>query len=153
MVRKEELLQKELNGIARLLADWPPDAIQDVFDESLRTWRAWNLRRNFKWRWNARLRTTLGRAVFDDWTIELNPILLARHPEQMRGLLVHELAHLVVVWRYGWREGAHGPRWKRLMLAAGESTSATHDLPVEDLRRPRTLRRRMVGKRRRRARR
>lgn len=146
MVSNNEVLRKELNRIAKLLADWPPEEVQGVFDECLRTWRAWNLRRNFKWRWNARLRTTLGRAVFDDWTVELNPILLARHPEQMRGLLVHELAHLVVVWRYGWKESAHGPRWKRLMLQMGESTDATHDLPVEDLRvRPRR-RRRMAGR-------
>lgn len=139
---KRRLYEEGLGQIARLLAAWPPERVDAVIEDALGTWMALHLKRQFRWRWNARLRTTLGRAVFDDWTVELNPLLLARHPEEMEGLIVHELAHLVIVRRHGWTEPAHGDRWKALMRAAGQSTAATHDLPVEDLRVRSTARRR-----------
>lgn len=142
---KQDLYSQEVSAIARLLSDWPPLVVDQLFDEMLTLWGVPEMREHFHWRWNARLRTTLGRAIFDDWTVELNPLLLARHADEMRGLLVHELAHLVIVRRYGFKEPAHGPRWKALMSAAGESTRATHDLPVEDLRQPRRRRRRRVA--------
>ena len=144
---RKRLYEQEVGRIARLLAAWPPHEIDGLFEEMLALWGASKYYHLFRWRWNARLRTTLGRAYFEDWMVELNPLLLARHPEQMRGLLIHELAHLVIVKRYGFREPAHGERWKALMRAAGESTRATHDLPVEDLRvtRRRRRRRRAAG--------
>ena len=146
-MRKEDY-EKEITSIARLLAEWPPETIEATFAELLTLWQAEELGEVLRWRWNSRLRTTLGRASFEDWTVELNPILLARHPAEMRPLLVHELAHLVVVRLHGHREPAHGQRWKTLMVAAGESTRATHNLDVTGLSRPRRRRRRRVAGRR-----
>jgi predicted SprT family Zn-dependent metalloprotease len=79
--------------------------------------------------WNRRLRTALGRADFAARTIELNPILLDRHPRELVPTLVHELCHLVVGPR-----AAHGPRWREAMRALGQRAEACHRLDVSDLR-------------------
>ena len=51
--------------------------------------------------YNARLRTTAGRAFLRRLQIELNPHLLARVPERLDEVLAHEAAHLVVALRHG----------------------------------------------------
>jgi SprT-like protein len=78
--------------------------------------------------WNRRLRTALGRAHFSARTIELNPTLLDRHPEELLPTLVHELCHLIAGAR-----AAHGPRWREAMLAFGLTPEACHRLDVSDL--------------------
>lgn len=78
--------------------------------------------------WNRRLRTALGRAHFAVRTIELNPTLLDRHPEELLPTLVHELCHLIVGARAG-----HGPGWREAMLALGAPPVACHKLDVSDL--------------------
>jgi predicted SprT family Zn-dependent metalloprotease len=78
--------------------------------------------------WNRRLRTALGRADFGARTIELNPTLLDRHPEELLPTLVHELCHLVTGVRAG-----HGPRWREAMRALGVRAEACHRLDVRDL--------------------
>jgi predicted SprT family Zn-dependent metalloprotease len=138
----ESPIEKERRNIAELLRDWPPTVVDAVIDEMLLLWQAENLKERITWRWNARLRTTIGRAMLDDMVLELNPLLLGRNPEEMRGVVVHELAHLVTTNRYGFRVPPHGNEWKSLMRAAGESTRATHSLDVEGLRAKPTRRRR-----------
>ncbi len=86
--------------------------------------------------YNPRLRTTLGRALLDERTVELNPALLRDHPGELLATLVHELAHLVVHARYP-RAAAHGREFRTLMAAAGFTGEATHSLPVAHLRRRR----------------
>ena len=135
-------IDKERRNIAELLRDWPPTVVDAVIDEMLHLWHAEQLREKITWRWNARLRTTIGRAMLDDMVLELNPLLLGRNPEEMRGVVVHELAHLVTTSRYGLRVPPHGDEWKSLMRAAGESTRATHNLDVEGLRAKPSRRRR-----------
>lgn len=122
------------------LEDWTPEVVTEVIATTLRTWGAEGYGAKVRWCWNPRLRTTIGRAIFEDHLVELNPHLLARHPGEIRGVLIHELAHLVVVAQFGFRESPHGPRWKALMHAAGESTRATHQLDVGNLRRRRKKR-------------
>ena len=78
--------------------------------------------------WNRRLRTALGRADFGGRTIELNPTLVDRHPEELLPTLVHELCHLVAGARAG-----HGPRWREAMRALGAEPRACHRLDVSDL--------------------
>lgn len=119
-----------------LLEEWPAERIRAVLDEVLQKWDCLDLTTAMTWTWNPRLRTTAGRAVFADMKIELNPLLLARHPEEMEGLLVHEAAHLVVQRLHG-RQPPHGAQWKAYMRAAGHSTRATHQLDVRGLRRKR----------------
>lgn len=119
------------------LEDWTPEVVSKVIAETLETWGFADYGAKVRWCWNPRLRTTIGRAIFEDHLLELNPHLLARHPAEIRGVLIHELAHLVVVAHFGFRESPHGPRWKGLMRAAGESTRATHQLDVGNLRRRR----------------
>lgn len=79
--------------------------------------------------WNRRLRTALGRADFGARTIELNPALLDRHPEELVPTLVHELCHLVAGPRAG-----HGPRWREAMRNLGQRAEACHRLDVGELR-------------------
>lgn len=119
-----------------LLDEWPPERIRQVLDAVLELWGCLDLTTAIEWRWNPRLRTTAGRAVFLDMLIELNPLLLARHPEEMESLLVHEAAHLVVQRLHG-RQPPHGEIWKAYMRKAGHSTRATHELDVRGLRRKR----------------
>ncbi len=129
-----ELVQREQRRIAELLRDWPPDAVEAVVDEAMAAWGRPDWRRSFRWRWNPRLRTTIGRAFLKTGTVELNPVLLARHPAEMRKVVIHEFAHLIA-FKLRPREPAHGPAWRALMRAAGQRPRATHTLPVEDLRR------------------
>lgn len=77
---------------------------------------------------NRRLRTAVGRADFSARTIELNPRLLDRHPEELLPTLVHELAHLVAGPRAG-----HGPAWRRTVTALGGRPEVCHRLDVADL--------------------
>lgn len=135
-------LETERANIAALLRDWPPGQVDAVIAESLRLWQAEDLAARLRWCWNPRLRTTIGRALLEEDTLELNPLLLGRHPQEMRGVVIHELAHLVVTARHGLRVAPHGAAWKALMLAAGESTRATHDLDVDGLRAAPSRRRR-----------
>lgn len=127
--------------VVGLLDEWPPERVRQVLDEVLAHWDCLDLTTAITWRWNPRLRTTAGRAVFIDMLIELNPLLLARHPEEMEPLLVHEAAHLVVQRLHG-RQPPHGAIWKAYMRKAGHATRATHELDVRGLRRKRTTRRR-----------
>lgn len=84
--------------------------------------------------YNARLRTTLGRAFLAHGRVELSAHLLREHPQELVATLAHELAHLVV---HGRDELAtpHGAEFRLLMRLAGLSPSATHRLPIA--RRPR----------------
>lgn len=135
-------LEAERANIAALLRDWPPGQVDEVIAESLRLWQAEDLAPRLRWCWNPRLRTTIGRALLEEDMLELNPLLLGRHPQEMRGVVIHELAHLVVTARHGLRVAPHGAAWKALMRSAGESTRATHDLDVDGLRATPSRRRR-----------
>lgn len=119
--------------VQALLDEWPAERVRDVLDDAFDLWGALDLTTATSWIWNPRLRTTAGRAVFIDMLIELNPLLLARHPDQVEPLLVHEAAHLVVQRLHG-RQPPHGDYWKAYMRKAGHSTRATHDLDVRGLR-------------------
>ncbi len=94
--------------------------------------------------YNPRMRTALGQARLEDGCVELNPRLLMEHPEELVETLVHELAHLVVYWRYG-KVRPHGREFFTMMRAVNLSGKATHTLNVDHLRRRRTA---LVGKRR-----
>jgi predicted SprT family Zn-dependent metalloprotease len=76
-----------------------------------------------------RLRTTLGRAEGETHTIELNPHLLARHPEELLETLLHELCHLLAGVSHG-----HGPRWCAWMERFGLEPKSCHSLGVASLR-------------------
>jgi predicted SprT family Zn-dependent metalloprotease len=133
-VNTAALVQQEQRRIAELLRDWPPDAVETVVDEAMAAWSRPAWRKQWSWRWNPRLRTTAGRAFLRTGVVELNPILLARHPAETRKVVIHEFAHLVA-HKLRPREPAHGPTWRALMRAAGQPPRASHTLPVEDLRR------------------
>jgi predicted SprT family Zn-dependent metalloprotease len=59
---------------------------------------------------------------------------LREHPAELVPTLVHELAHVVVYCRYG-PVPPHGRHFRVLMSAVGLSGKATHNLPVQHLRR------------------
>ncbi|MDP6849730.1 MAG: SprT family zinc-dependent metalloprotease [Planctomycetota bacterium] len=120
-------------SVQLVLADWPEERLRARLDEVLQLWDVEDLRAVIEVRWNPRLRTTVGRAFLDDMILELNLRLLARHPEQVEHVLIHEAAHLVVRRLFGPKVPPHGQAWKALMQKAGESTKATHNLDTTGL--------------------
>ncbi|MBT8038490.1 MAG: SprT-like domain-containing protein [Verrucomicrobiae bacterium] len=82
--------------------------------------------------WNARMRTTAGRAFWPEGKIELNPKLMDVAPGEVRGTLLHELAHLVAYARAGRRRiAAHGAEWRQACVDLGiAGERATHSLPL-----------------------
>ncbi|MFK7740773.1 MAG: SprT-like domain-containing protein [Planctomycetota bacterium] len=103
--------------------------------ELFRLWRV--LDTDVDVRWNARLSTTAGQAYVQSGRIELNPRLLARWPDRIDGVLVHEAAHVAAFRLFGEHAQAHGRHWRSLMRLAGLPPDITHDMPVDDLRRSR----------------
>lgn len=84
-------------------------------------------------RWNAKLTTTAGRAFQRQGRIELNPTLLAKAPDQLDMVLVHEAAHIAAFRLFGANIPAHGRHWRSLMRLAGHEPAVTHDIPIEDV--------------------
>ena len=87
--------------------------------------------------WNRRLSTSAGRAHPRRLQIHLNPRLLARVPERVDEVLVHEAAHLATALLHP-GSSHHGSEWANLMQQAGHEPKRTHDFPVEGLRRSRS---------------
>ncbi|NLF29659.1 MAG: SprT family zinc-dependent metalloprotease [Planctomycetes bacterium] len=104
-----------------------------IADRCGRAWDIPDLRRRARMGYSTRLRTTLGRAFLEDGLIELNARLLTDHPGELVATLIHELAHLVVFWRYG-RVRPHGTQFRTLMRAVNLPADATHDLDVDQYR-------------------
>lgn len=88
-------------------------------------------------KFNARMRTTAGRAWLRRFSIDLNPHLLKRSPESLMNTLAHELAHLVDVEING-RCHNHGPVWAEIMRKLGETPTRTHDMDTSGLKRRHT---------------
>jgi predicted SprT family Zn-dependent metalloprotease len=95
--------------------------------------------------WNDRLTTTAGRAFQKRGRIELNPTVLARAPDQLAMVLVHEAAHIAAFRLFGANIPAHGRHWRSLMRLAGHEPAVTHDIPVDDLRPAASARRRRAS--------
>lgn len=89
--------------------------------------------------WNPRLRTSAGRAFWQQGRIELNPGLLGAHPAQLPQVLCHETAHVAAFRLHGARIRPHGREWRELMLAAGHRPEACHRMVVAGRRRRRYL--------------
>jgi predicted SprT family Zn-dependent metalloprotease len=84
--------------------------------------------------WNDRLTTTAGRAFLRLGSIELNPRLLSRAPEQVPTVLTHEAAHIAAFRLFGANIPAHGRHWRSLMRIAGLPPEVTHKISVRGLR-------------------
>lgn len=82
--------------------------------------------------WNARLRSTAGRATHSQSLIELNPKLKRFGDEEVTRTALHELAHLVAHKRnFGRRIQAHGLEWQQACVDLGiGGESVTHSLPL-----------------------
>jgi predicted SprT family Zn-dependent metalloprotease len=89
--------------------------------------------------WNQRLLSTAGRAFGHAGRIELSPALLAKSPDALEAVLVHEAAHVAVHRLFGPRVAPHGRHWRALMRLCGLPPEVTHDLPVGRRRRARFL--------------
>jgi predicted SprT family Zn-dependent metalloprotease len=87
--------------------------------------------------WNDRLTTTAGRAFLRAGSIELNPHLLGKAPDQVPMVLTHETAHIAAFRLFGPNIPAHGRHWRSLMRLAGFAPEVTHRIPVDELRRGR----------------
>jgi len=84
---------------------------------------------------NKSLRTSLGRAIFLENRIELNPTLLAEYPDELEPTFAHELAHLIAPILYGRSGCGHQIGWQKVMHDFGYSPQRTHRLPVGCLKR------------------
>jgi predicted SprT family Zn-dependent metalloprotease len=111
--------------------------LHDYGEELLALWDATEISGAWRAEWNSRMRTRAGVAYLEALRIELNPRLLARHPEQVSECLAHELAHLVVHRRHGRAASAHGPEWAALMKIAGFAPSRVHHFDTRGLKQER----------------
>jgi len=82
--------------------------------------------------WNPRMRSTAGRAFYNESQIELNPKLYEVAEAEVLPTLLHELAHLVAHARAGRRRIApHGIEWQQACTDLGIPNAAvTHALPL-----------------------
>lgn len=82
--------------------------------------------------WNARMRSTAGRAYWPEARVELNPQLLSISLDEVRQTLLHELAHLLAYHRSGRRRIApHGAEWQLACSDLGiPGEKVTHRLPL-----------------------
>lgn len=78
------------------------------------------------------MRSTAGRAFWPEGRIELNPKLHDLAADEVRGTMLHELAHLVAYARAGRKRiKAHGKEWRQACHDLGiPNESATHNLPL-----------------------
>ena len=110
----------------------PPAAeLERIATAQLAAWRVVDTQ--IEVRWNERLTTTAGRAFQRHGRIELNPSLLAKAPDQLGMVLVHEAAHIAAFRLFGANIPAHGRHWRSLMRLAGHEPAVTHDIPVDDV--------------------
>ena len=82
--------------------------------------------------WNAKMRSTAGRAFWPAARVELNPKLVSVSLDEVRRTLLHELAHLLAYHRSGRRRIApHGVEWQQACADLGiAGESVTHRLPL-----------------------
>lgn len=82
--------------------------------------------------WNARMRSTAGRAWWPQRCIELNPKIQKIDPKQTVRTLLHELAHLVAYERAGRKRiSPHGAEWRMACADLGiAGESVCHHLPL-----------------------
>ncbi|MBS3733491.1 MAG: SprT-like domain-containing protein [Phycisphaerae bacterium] len=126
---------------------WTPRAplptgpvLRAIAERIARRWDMPELLRHVRIGYNSRLRTTAGRAVYDDARVELNPHLLGAHRDQLVATLAHELAHLAVRRRYGAGAAPHGREFRTLLRAVNLSPDRCHAMPAaKRLRRRRYL--------------
>jgi len=83
-------------------------------------------------KWNSRMRSTAGRAYYQQSLIELNPRLIEISEEEVHRTFLHELAHLVAHARNTKRRIApHGVEWREACRDLGiPNEKVTHDLPL-----------------------
>ena len=76
---------------------------------------------------NGRLKTTAGRAWYEDGFIELSPELMWEHTEQFcRDTIPHELAHIVTYRLTG--DTGHGKSWKGIVAEFNIPTTRCHNM-------------------------
>ena len=82
--------------------------------------------------WNARMRSTVGRANYDRSLISLNPVLQQFGRAEIDRTLRHELAHLLAQFRAGRRRILpHGIEWRTACCDLGiEGERVCHKLPL-----------------------
>lgn len=76
---------------------------------------------------NNRLKSTAGRAWYEEDKIDLSVELFREHTHWMlTDVIPHELCHMAA-WRWHKHSG-HGPAWKDTMRAIGLEPKRTHDM-------------------------
>lgn len=127
-------------SVEQLKRDYSDAVLLAAAGEVLARWNAVDELPQLSIVFNGRLRTSGGRALLMQQTVELNPRLLAKNPQHIDVVLIHELAHLVATARYG-RVKSHGKEWQQLMSEAGRDPKVCHSMDASEFyhrrRRPR----------------
>jgi len=108
------------------------DSLQDLAREHASELGLLHLAQELSVVWNKRMRSTAGRAYYQELKIELNPKLAAISADELHRTLLHELAHLVAHVRNASRKIApHGVEWREACRDLGiPNEKVTHDLPL-----------------------
>ncbi len=112
-----------------------PERLRVLVLECFAKWGIAAPQREVQVHWSRRLSTGAGRADLARKQILLNQRLLARVPQEIEAVLIHEAAHLAAHFLHGGKIAPHGAEWQTLMRLAGQPPRACHALPVADLRR------------------
>jgi len=112
-------------SVEQLKRDYSDAVLLAAAGEVLARWNAVDALPQLRIVFNGRLRTSGGRALLMQQTVELNPRLLAENPQHIDVVLIHELAHLVATARHG-RVKSHGKEWQQLMSEAGQDPKVCH---------------------------
>lgn len=78
---------------------------------------------------NKRMRSRAGVCMPHESLIQINPHL-AKTPELLEEIIVHEMCHLAVARRFPYAR-AHGQKWQKLMAQMGYVPKRCHEIPVE----------------------
>lgn len=112
--------------------DFSEAALQERLECLYRKIGCETLARRVKVSWNYRMRTTAGLACFTDYTITLNPLLIAFGMGEVDRTLKHEMGHLLARYRAGRKRiTPHGPEWKQACVDLGlTDEKRCHSLPL-----------------------
>ena len=94
--------------------------IAGIVAEVARAWDIADLAARFDVAFSRRLRTSAGRALPTRGVVRLHAALADGPPALLREVVIHELAHVAAHLLHG-RTAAHGPEWRALVRAAGET--------------------------------
>lgn len=110
--------QRAANSSAQESVDTLLSRLRWIMSDLAQCWNANQITQGLEVIFDPALRSSLARCSYVRGRIKLN-MVIAQYPEIVREVAGHELAHLVVISRYGPDCRPHGTQWQELMRSAG----------------------------------